>query len=142
MLLQLGEGDTDLAEYSGRYSLVVCVYSALGTDTAAPPEKTRAQEWASKAQALSRLAWRLVAVSADRLKEQQQWLTDTAPSYLVLNDPKFMLAQQLGLRTIRQAGKRAYEPTTLIVQDRRFTKSFHATTNTQEIWTWLINHST
>jgi peroxiredoxin len=141
VVLQLAGAEVDLSLYADQYSLVLCVFPALGADVADEHDRARAAEWAVKANALKGMGCLLIAVSGERFSEQKQWQVDVEPKYTVLNDPNFKLAQELGLRTMRRSGRRVYEPVTVIVEERKLVKVFPASTRVQEIWTWLIGRT-
>jgi peroxiredoxin len=118
------EGEIGLGELARRFSLVVCLFPALGTEHADSEERARAAAWGRYQPTAIKLGHRLVAISSDNPAHQHDWLETEAPDYLVLCDRQLLLARDLGLPTIRRDRRRVYQAATLVIQNARVQQVF------------------
>lgn len=111
------KGEIRLGDLARRFSLVICLFPAIGTDRANSDDQGRAVAWSQHGPVVMKLGYRLIAISSDNPAHQHDWLETEAPDYFVLCDQQLLLARELGLPTVRRDRRRVYEPTTLLIQN-------------------------
>jgi peroxiredoxin len=118
------EGEIGLGDLARRFSLVVCLFPAIGTGLADSEDQARAEAWGRYASIATDAGYRLIAISSDDPAHQHDWLEREAPTYVVLCDQQLKLARELGLPTIRRGGRRVYQAATLLTQNARVQQVF------------------
>lgn len=119
------EGEIDLGELARRFSLVLCLFPAIGTRHADAGDQQRAHVWQQYDSTFARAGYRLIAISSDSPDQQHDWLEEHAPSYVVACDHRLLLARDLGLPTKRRANRRVYQPGTLVIHRQRVAQLFY-----------------
>lgn len=118
------EGEIGLGEMARRFSLVICLFPAIGTECADLEDRARAAAWGRYAPVATKAGYRLIAISSDDPALQHDWLEREAPTYMVLCDQQLKLARELRLPTIRRGGRRVYQAATLLVGNARVRQVF------------------
>jgi peroxiredoxin len=133
------DGEFDIGRFAQRFSLVVCLYPAVGSPLADETDAKRAAMWAHYESALAGTGHRLVMVSSDEPTDQLDWLEEEAPECVVLCDTELALARELGLPTTRREGRRVYQPATVVVRGGRIARVLHPVdSGDAALTTWWI----
>ncbi|HXD55526.1 MAG TPA: hypothetical protein VN618_12275 [Solirubrobacteraceae bacterium] len=127
-----------LARTASAYSLVICLFRALGEEGRFEPETERIRHWQHLRSELSSTHHRMVAVSSEPLLRQalpSGLLTD----WLILSDSDLELTRWLPLPVTTHGSHSAYQPATLITDRSRIVKHFSSVDadDAEKVTDWL-----
>jgi thioredoxin-dependent peroxiredoxin len=123
------EAKTSLAELARHRSLVAFFYPGAETrmsgDEEADVDTVRAWAWREHESELAARGYMVLGVSTQTPETQARWAAFELLDYMLLSDGDLQIANVLRLPTVLIAGKRAYEPLTMVVRDGRIARVFH-----------------
>jgi peroxiredoxin len=127
------EGVVSLAALAGRHSLVVFFYPGVGPragesegegnggngDGGLNADVARVWGWREHEPELAEMGYVVVGISTQSAEEQLRFASSELVECVLLSDRELELAGVLGLPMVSVAGRRVYEPLTLVMVDGR-----------------------